>query len=80
MSYSSWWSYSPKSEDIVKIYNEILRIHEQKIFKYDEKELDNIKDELGILLMNQCGELPALELDEYGYVISLKGEKVGANA
>jgi hypothetical protein len=75
--YSGSWSwYSPKSDDVVKMYNSILKIHEGRIAKYDEHEIENLKNELSIVFINKCGELPSFELDENGYIIELKGEKV----
>ncbi len=79
--YSGSWSwYSPKADDIVKMYNTILKIHEGRFAKYDELELENLKNEMSIIFINLAGELPSFEVDEYGYIIELKGEKVAANA
>ena len=72
----SWSWYSPKVDDVAKMYNNVLKIHEAKIWEYDEVELENLKNEISIMFINQCSELPSFEIDKYGYITELKGEKM----
>ena len=76
MSYG--WSsyYYPKSDDVAKTYNTVLKLHEGRLYPYGELELENLRNELSIYFMNTCGELPAFELDEYGFITEVKGEKI----
>ena len=75
----SWSWYSPKIDDITKLYNQILKVHEAKFCEYDECELENLKNEISIMFINHCGELPSFEIDKFGYITEVKGEKVVEN-